>query len=70
MTSPMRTDFQKKTEFQKKAGETYRNLQACWKVDLNWSIYPSIIREVSCMCIVPYFMLWGCIRICTMHELA
>ena len=37
-----------KTEFQKKASDAYKNLQGCWKVDLNWSIYPEIIKEVSC----------------------
>ena len=55
MASPMRADFQKKTEFQKKASDTYKNLQACWKVDLDWSIYPDIIRKVSCVLVIVFY---------------
>ena len=41
MASPMRIDLQKKKEFQKKSDDTYhQNLEVCWKVDLDWSLYP------------------------------
>lgn len=50
MASPMRTGVQRKSEFQKKADETYKNLRACWEVDLKWSNYPEVIEKVSQEC--------------------
>jgi len=46
MASPARVE-QKKSEILKKADETYKNLQACWKLDLDWSLYPEVIENVS-----------------------
>jgi len=46
MASPMRVDLQRKSDFQKKTDDTYKNLQACWKIDLDWCNYPEVIEKV------------------------
>lgn len=31
-----------------KAAAIRSSLEACWKIDIDWSLYPKKTREVSC----------------------
>lgn len=41
MASPGRT-----ADYRKKVADTRKNMEAYWKVDIDWSIYPEYIQMV------------------------